>query len=167
MAIEQEYPKTPKHKKIMSLILIISVAVLIIIIILISLSIQKKYSASLKTAPAFSPELNSSFCTNREKTASVCKGNVICQCSNETFTNPFFFANSNEKCPNGCNALKPASSEGPLGTCALALIIASDVPLCHPGCIGPEVTKKSEDLNNECCVVTMESPCSLAQKANI
>lgn len=134
------------------------IAIILIIIILSTLYFTK--SNVQKSPTIYSNESQSSFCTNREKTATVCKDDIICQCEKGAITNPIFFANANGECPAGCNTLTPSSSEGTLGTCNLAVLIASDVPACHPGCQGTEVSKKSQEVTNECCTVILEGPCS-------
>lgn len=131
--------------------------VLIIVTILIILTIIVLYLFNKFGEVSKSPA--ESFCTNREKTAVVCKNDTICQCEGKVFDSSFFFANENGKCPVGCGTLKPASSEGKIGTCNLATLMASDVPLCYEGCTGSAVTKKAQKINNDCCTVTMESPC--------
>ncbi len=152
----EENKETPKNQKMLFIALITVIIILVAIIFMLRSTIEKNYSELLKTAPALSPEL----CTNREKTASVCKGDIICQCENKNYSNPFFFANNNKDCPDGCNILKPASPEGVLGTCALAFTMASNLPACAQNCSSQDISKKSENLTTECCIVTMESTCA-------
>jgi len=147
--------KNSAHILKMPLILII-IVILTILIIIVSYSLNK--IGKISKSPA------ESFCTNREKTAIVCTNDTVCQCEGKVFDNPFFFANENEKCPAGCSTIMPASSEGKMGSCNLAALMASDVPLCYEGCTSSAVTKKAQKINNDCCTVTMEGPCAPALK---
>ena len=162
--VAEKKQEIPKNQKILFITLITVIIILLVIIFILRSTIQKNYSESLKIGPALSPEMNYSLCTNREKTANVCKGDVICQCENRNYSNPFFFANNAQTCPEGCNILKPVSSEGAFGSCNLALLMASDVPLCTPGCSNQAVLKKSENQTSECCIVTMETHCIPSSK---
>ena len=145
---------------------ILRASLIAIIVIVVVLSTLYFTQDNTQKSPSLSPNSNdsqSSFCTNREKTAVVCKNDIICQCEKGVFTNPIFFANAKGECPTGCNTLTPSSLEGTLGTCNIAVLMASDVPACHPGCQGTEVSKKSQEVTNECCTVILEGPCSLSE----
>ena len=131
---------------------------LLVIIILIIIYSSIKNNPYMES-PALNQEINNQFCTNRDNTVTICKGDVICQCRTNSSQNKLFLANKNEECPEDCGALKPASSEGDLGTCNIALIIASDIPLCHANCKGKDISLKARDLANDCCKITIERPC--------
>lgn len=110
--------------------------------------------------PLKSPPLEESYlCTNREKIASVCKEDIVCQCKGDVYANEFFFANSNKECPPGCGVITPSSSEGNLGTCNLAAIMAADVPSCNSDCTGKDILLKSQNITNECCTLVLERQC--------
>ena len=127
--------------------------------ILVIISLVVIYSTTKNTLYLQSPEATgNSFCTNRVNSAIVCKGNTICQCY-ENNSSRLFFANNNEECPQDCNSLKPASSEGDLGTCSIASIIAKNIPSCYAGCEGKEILQKTKELTNDCCQITLERPC--------
>ncbi len=134
---------------------VISFPVLIIIILTVI------YSTINSNQYSQSPEITDNlFCTNRDNTAKVCKGDIICQC-NINNSSKFFFANKDEECPQDCSILKPASPEGDLGTCNIALIIANNIPLCHAGCKGQDISLRTKDQTSECCEITLERPCTL------
>lgn len=125
-----------------------------IVLAIILIYTIKKINPEILKSPA------ENLCTNREKTAVVCKDNTLCQCEGKIYDNSIFFANENEKCPAGCGTIMPASSEGKMGTCNLAVLMASNVPSCYEGCISSAITKKAETQNNNCCTVTMENSCT-------
>lgn len=134
-------------------ITVIALPILIIIILVVI------YSAT-KNKISQSPELTDNlFCTNRDNTATVCKRDIICQCYSNN-SSKFFFANKDEECPADCSILKPASPEGDLGTCNIALIMANDIPLCHASCKGKDISLKAREIKNDCCQITLERPCS-------
>lgn len=140
------------NEKLLKITVIMFPILIIIILVVI-------YSATKNNKLSESPQLENLFCTNRDNTASVCKGDIICQCYINN-SSKFFFANKDEECPADCSILKPASPEGDLGTCNIALITASDIPLCHAGCKGKDISLKTRDLANDCCKITIERPCT-------